>query len=155
MQNSMKNIGFLFAFLVFLTLLSACEEEPFTPSCSICGLYSGSINGVLEVPLTSTDTSFSGIPSTVQVSETQTINEYAVSLDISALVGSPPGTSTLNVDGALSGSTLAIPNQAYDYAGLSYIGISGSLDFTEVDAISGSFNIEGGAIGGITFIGTK
>lgn len=125
------------------------------PACTICGFYQGLSNGNLEVPLTGTDTTFSGTPMTVNISENAAPNSYEVVLDISALLSSSPGTLAPVVDGLLSGNTLNITNQSYTYQGLVSILINGSLDFSVANATSGSFVLSGDAIGTINFSGTK
>tara|TARA_B110000459_G_scaffold180979_1_gene208037 strand:+ start:941 stop:2032 length:1092 start_codon:yes stop_codon:yes gene_type:complete len=102
---------------------------PITPiACQPCGTFDGTMDGNLQIPLTGTDTTFTGVSITAQVDENAGGN-YDFSIDMSALLGAPAGTLVPTVEAILSGTTLTITNQNWNYQGIANFGVDGIVDF--------------------------
>lgn len=127
-------------------------------SCSnVCGTYIGVGNGAIQMALTGTDTTFSGI-SIITTLDSISVNLYNVAVDISSFLGAAPGTLVPEVDGTLSGTTMTITNQTYVYQGIASITIDGVIEFDSTfDNILNSTNLilSGDAVGNISFDGVK
>ena len=131
-------------------------EDIVVAACDVCGTFDGTAGGTIEIPLTQTDTTFTGIVVSAVVTENATAGSYNMGVDISSLLGSPAGTLVPNVDGTLSGSTITITNETYNYSGVADITINGTVDYDAAfDNISGSLALTDDAIGTMTFTGSR
>lgn len=123
-------------------------------SCIVCGEYNGDSDGTMEIPLTSTDTTFVGASTSIEVSETTTANVYELAIELSALLGAPSGTLVVYVDGTLSGNMITVTNEMFNYAGIANITVNGTMNIIGNSAV-GNFTFTGDAIGTIAFDGNK
>jgi hypothetical protein len=129
---------------------------PNSTGCDVCGTFDGNADGTIAIALTGTDTTFTDIPLSAEVTELAAANSYNLAVDISPLLGAPAGTLVPDVDGTLSGSTITITNQVYVYSGIASITINGTVDYDAAfDNIDGSLDLTGDAVGSITFDGVR
>ena len=126
-----------------------------TTTCDACGTYDGTADGAIVIALTGTDTTFTGVMVTAQVDENAGGN-YDLGVDISALLAAPAGTLVPTVEGTLSGTTMTIANETYNYQGIANIVLDGGVEFSaDFASLTGALALTGDAVGSVTFQGTK
>lgn len=127
-----------------------------TAVCEICGTFNGTANGNVQIALTGTDTTFTGLTVTADVAEITSGGTHSVGVDISALLGLPAGGLVPTVNGTYAGSTLTVTNDTFVYSGVASIVINGTVDFTNNgNSAAGDLTLTGDATGSVTFSGTK
>ncbi|MFT6685327.1 MAG: hypothetical protein ACJAVH_000584, partial [Bacteroidia bacterium] len=115
-------------------------------TCDVCGIFDGSADGSIIIPLTGTDTTFTGVVVSASVTENATAASYNMAIDISSLLGAAPGTLVPDVDGTLAGQTITITNETYNYQGLANITIDGTVDYDATFVnIDGALDLTGDA----------
>jgi hypothetical protein len=132
-----------------------CVPDGTTTTCDVCGTYDGTADGAVQIALTGTDTTFTGLTVIAQVDENAAGN-YDLGVDISALLGAPAGTLVPTVEGTLSGTTMTIDNETYSYQGIANIVLDGGVDFSaDFASLTGALTLTGDASGNVTFQGAK
>lgn len=130
--------------------------EPDGSVCMPCGTFDGTADGSIMISLVGTDTTFSGVDVSADITENATANEYNMAVDISALLDAAPGTLVPDVDGTLTGNTINIVGQTYVYQGIASIDIDGTVVFDSTfDNIDGALTLGDAAVGSVTFSGAK
>lgn len=125
-------------------------------TCEVCGTFDGAADGSIAIALVGTDTTFTGVLVSADITENAAANSYNMAVDISALLDAPAGTLVPDVDGTLAGSTITITNETYVYQGIAEIDISGVVDFDATfDNIDGTLTLTGDAVGSVTFDGVR
>jgi hypothetical protein len=132
-----------------------CEPDPNNIACQPCGTFDGTMGGNLQISLTGTDTTFTGVNMSVQVSENNSGN-YDFGIDVSALLGAPAGTLVPTVEGTLSGTTMTIANETYTYQGIANIVVDGTIVFdSPFDNLTGSLTLSDDAVGTLNFTASR
>lgn len=141
-----------------LNLFNYSSEWSFSTTavapCPVCGDYQGTGDGNVGIPAFGSDSTFVGVGISINVKQNPS-ETYNVSLDVSSFLGSPVGTLVPNFNGVLSGSTLTVTDQLYNYSGIATIGIDGTMNFPTANTSTGNFTFSEDLMGEITFSGTK
>lgn len=141
-----------------LNLFNYSSEWSFSTTtiapCFVCGNYQGTCDGNLGITAFGEDSTFVGVGISINVEQNPT-QTYKITFDMSSLLGAPEGTLVPNFDGVLSGSTLTVTEQLYNYSGIATIEIDGTMNFPSANTSTGNFTFSRALLGEITFSGTK
>jgi hypothetical protein len=133
-----------------------CVAEVVPVTCTVCGVYDGDATGTVLIALVGTDTTFTALPVSAEITQNATGGTYNTAVDISALLDAPAGTLVPEVDGTLAGNVLTVTDETYVYQGIATILVSGVVTFNTANTgLDGTLSLTGDAVGSIDFTGVK
>ena len=142
---------FVFFFICFTTLISCQKEvvieEPW--KCLPCSQYYGSASGTLQGSLTGTDTSFTNIPTVIELFEGMN-DSVNLNFDYSALYDSPPGTVYIQFTQAYWTDSLIVDEENITSPYMLTSSLTANNSF-KYQFIQGTITLSGDAVGVFTF----
>ena len=140
--------------VIIILYVFYCSRKFKGASCGVSGRYDGTVDGISSLlnPVTVESISFTGFTVSVQVDENAAGN-YNFGIDISSLTDQPAGVVILTVEGTLSGTTMTIDKQTYDYRGVAEFTLNGVVEFSAGFGcrLSGTLYLTGADDGNLTF----